>query len=86
MKISIKQGYETVIPKVVNDKTYFNQKAYADFGGPYPVEFLLSIDGPAQAYPIGDYTLDPSSYRVNQYGSLEINRFEIKLLPFKKAA
>lgn len=49
-----------------------------------PVAIDLPIDRDAFPYEAGRYTLDSSSIKVNQYGSLEIGR--IKLLPVKVAA
>ncbi len=60
------------------------QRAYVHQGGAHPTPFTLSLRSPAEAYPAGDYELDPSSLQVNGYGGLELNRFEMRLTPIKK--
>jgi len=62
------------------------QRAYFHTGGAYPTPFNLSLRDPSQAYPSGKYTLDPSSFQVNGYGGLELNRFEIRLVPIKPSS
>lgn len=58
-----------------------SQNAYLWLDGkPYPKEFRLSIDE-AAPYPIGQYRLDDSAFTVSQYGDLQINRFELRLIP-----
>lgn len=86
MKISIVSGFENVISSVRGEKTYHEQQAYADLGQAYPVPFKITLESPNQAYGIGDYELDPASFRVNQYGSLEINRFGFKLKKLSAAS
>jgi hypothetical protein len=80
MNVSIIEGFHQPATKTIKENTFYEQKAYADFEGPYPVEFKIALNAPVDAYPIGsDYELDPSSYKVNQYGNLELDRFNIKL-------
>jgi hypothetical protein len=55
------------------------QRAYAHFGGAFPVEFNLPLEKPTDMYRIGKYQLSPQSFKVGQYGDLEINRFDIRL-------
>ena len=81
MKVSILKGHEQVQQKQVKDRTFYEQLAYAHLGGAFPVEFRLTVRDAHSGYPVGDYELDPGSFRVNQFNSLEINRFELKLQP-----
>ena len=67
-------------------RTIHEQQAYLHTGSAYPIPFKLSIRTPADAYPSGEYTLHPDSFTVNQFGGLEINRFEIRLAPYKAPA
>jgi len=60
------------------------QEAYLHNGHHYPDRFELTLQdsdmGPV-AYQPGFYTLAPGSITVNrEYGNLEINRYEMKLL------
>lgn len=80
MNISILDGFHLPKSRQVKENTFYSQTAYADMGGAFPVAFEIPLETPAHAYPIGnDYVLSPSSFKVNQYGNLELNRFQIKL-------
>jgi hypothetical protein len=63
-------------------RTVFEQKAYVHTGGVFPVEFKITHDDHNNAYAIGKYQLAPSSFKVNQYGQLELDRFGTKLVPY----
>ena len=39
---------------------------------PYPREVQLFINGPAEAYPPGDYDLAPESFSTDQYDGIEV--------------
>lgn len=65
------------------------QEAYLHNGHHYPDRFEIGLPdselGPA-AYEPGFYTLAPGSITVNrEYGNLEINRYEMKLLRIEEA-
>lgn len=65
------------------------QEAYLHNGHHYPDRFEISLQdsdlGPV-AYEPGFYTLAPGSITVNrEYGNLEINRYEMKLLRIEDA-
>ncbi len=62
-------------------RTVFEQKAFAQMGGIFPVEFKITHDDHNDAYAVGVYELSPDSYKVNQYGQLELDRFGLKLIP-----
>jgi hypothetical protein len=80
MNVSILEGFHLPTTKTIKENTFYEQKAYADMGGAFPVEFKLPLNSPVEANPIGsDYELDPASFKINQYGNLEIDRFNIKL-------
>tara|TARA_A100001391_G_scaffold68654_1_gene43887 strand:+ start:2408 stop:2710 length:303 start_codon:yes stop_codon:yes gene_type:complete len=92
MKIEILKDHAQPVQRVVNikkgpnegqQKTITEQTAFIHLGGPYPVEFKINLDTPADAYPAGEYTMAPSCFRVNGYGSLEVNRFDFRLVAVK---
>lgn len=58
------------------------QACYVDLGGDYPVEIKINIPDGQPAYPAGDYIIDLSSFRVDGYGRLMVDR--VKLLPQDK--
>jgi len=90
MKIEIIKGHEQPISRSINtqngQKMIHEQTAYAYTGGAFPVEFKIPLNSAADAYGVGEYTLDPRSFQVNRFGSLEINRFEIRLVAEKPQA
>jgi len=45
----------------------------------YPQRFKFALEDDAQPYAAGNYTLDPVSLWVNQYGELKLGR--VRLLP-----
>jgi len=62
-------------------RTVYEQKVYAHLGGAFPVEMKLSFDDHKDAYPIGKYELSKSSFKVGQYGDLQIDRYNTVLTP-----
>lgn len=54
--------------------------AYVDLGGKFPVEMKLQLDD-AKPMNAGKYTVDPSSFTVNNFGGLELRRFGLKIVP-----
>jgi Helix-destabilising protein len=39
----------------------------------FPEKITVYIDGPDKAYQVGTYTLDPKSFRVGDYGRIEVS-------------
>jgi Helix-destabilising protein. len=64
-----------------NGKAYSfrEQHAALDDGGDFPAPFRLRLEREQPAYKPGLYTFDPKSYRVGQYGDVEL-RF-VSLVP-----
>ena len=62
--------------------TFYEQKAYAHTGGVFPVEFKINLNSHTEAYPIGKYQLAPSSFKLNRFGQLELDRYGMKLIPY----
>lgn len=81
MKITIVQGHHQPDSRNTQKGTMWSQKAYADLGGAFPAEIKISLQSPERAYAVGEYELSPQSFKVGQYGDLEVNRFNIKLVP-----
>ncbi len=65
--------------------TVYEQRAYVHLGGAFPTQIIITLDDHNDAYPVGKYIIDPSSYAVSRYGQLEINRFAFKLKPATEA-
>lgn len=62
------------------------QTAYLHRDGmPYPDRFEISL-GDQKAYKPGQYFLAPQSFRVGKFGDLEIDRFNLLLLPLPTKA
>jgi hypothetical protein len=54
-----------------------------DTGEDYPLVFSLVVgnDKGSQPYKPGTYTLDPSSFRQGRFGDLEIDPYNLALVP-----
>lgn len=63
-----------------NGAALIKQQAAIDIGADFPLAFELTVDTP---YPPGRYNLSPRSFRVNQYGSLELSPFNQELIEAK---
>lgn len=62
-------------------RNFYQQIAYVNLGGKFPVEMNLSLDEGQQPYGAGNYTVDPSSFLVNNFGSLELKRYGLTIKP-----
>lgn len=82
MKIEIIKGHEQANSRTNNDtgKVSWSQDAYIHLGGAFPQKFTIPLESAAHAYPVGHYTLSLESFKVNQYGGLEINRWGMGLV------
>lgn len=79
MEILIKSE-NTRIEKTRRGTELRKQQAAVDQGADYPLPFELTVDEP---YPPGRYVLDVWSFRVNPFGGLELNPYNIRLVPAK---
>lgn len=66
---------------VVNRR--FKQGAALDTGSDFLLPFDVSLKSQADHYEPGEYTLAPECFRVSRYGGLEINPFDLRLIPTK---
>lgn len=86
LDVKIIQGTNDVHSRTVTNKdtgvitTYYNQFGYVDLHEAFPIKFKIPVESPAQAYPVGDYKLAISSFRVGRFDSLEIDPYKIKLV------
>jgi hypothetical protein len=58
----------------------YSQKAFLNKGGPFPVEFSIGVESPSLAYPVGDYGLHLDCIKVNKFGKLEFDAYDLKLV------
>lgn len=58
----------------------YEQVAYVYLGGKFPTQMKLSLDEDQKPYPAGMYTVESSSYVVNNFGSLELKRFGLSVV------
>ncbi|WP_335918394.1 single-stranded DNA-binding protein [Shewanella algae] len=63
-------------------RTIYEQIAYVDLGGKFPVEMKLQLDD-STPMVAGKYTIAPSSFIVNNFGGLELRRFGLKIIPLE---
>lgn len=86
LKISIVDGHHAAQTRNTKNGARYFQFAYADMGGAFPQEIEIPIRNPAEAKPIGEYSLALSTFQVGRYKNLELNPFQLDLVPFSKAA
>jgi hypothetical protein len=85
LKISIIEGHHQPISRTTKNGVMWNQDGYVHLGGAYPSKMKITLESPAAAYGPGEYELSPESFRVGQYGDLEVNRFGMKMVPISLA-
>lgn len=87
MKIEVKStDVETRTGTSKAGKAYSirNQSAYwHKVGEAYPFKITIGLEDGQEAYIPGFYILGESSYKVGRFGDLEIDRFNLKLVPEK---
>lgn len=76
--VIVVKSENTILQKTKNGTQLRKQQAALDIGGDYPLPFYMTVNEP---YKPGRYTLSPASFRVNGFQSLELNRFEMELVP-----
>lgn len=74
---------KTVRRKEGSDLHFNEQTCAIETGDEFPRPFKLTLDDDQKPYPPGHYMVDPSSFVVNKYDSLELGR-RVKLIPFPK--
>jgi hypothetical protein len=72
----------TVVERTINGKNgqqvLRSQRAALDLGGGYSLPFRVEL-GTGPVHPVGDYTIDPQCFALNQYGDLTLGR--VKIVP-----
>jgi hypothetical protein len=83
LKVEILKDHAQPIsrPRKDTNELSWSQIGFAHLGGVFPVEIKIPLQSGTHANPIGVYTVANSSFKVNQYGGLELNRWEITLVP-----
>lgn len=84
LKISIIDGHHQAQSRTIKDGVRYFQEAYAHLGGAYPQQIQISLKAPMDAKPVGEYSLDISNFQVGRFKNLELNPFELKLMPVSK--
>ena len=85
LKISVIDGHHLVQQRQTKNGVRYFQEAYAHLGGAFPQQIEIPLRDPVDAKPIGDYTLDLSTFQVGRLKNLELNPFELKLVPAQKS-
>ena len=67
-----------------NSMTLYKQSAYIfKPNEKYPTQFELLVESQSTGYPVGKYSIDPSSLYVGRFNKLEISP---RLLPAKNSS
>ena len=82
LKIEILKGHEQPESRTRRDSNEisWSQKGFAHLGGAFPVEIKIPLQNASHAYSVGLYDIDTKSFRVGQYGNLELSRWELHLV------
>lgn len=82
---SANSAVRTIPAREGRAKIQFNEQVCAiETGEEFPRPFRISLDDEQKPYAPGYYYVDPASFVVNKYDSLELGR-RIKLLPLPAA-
>lgn len=84
LKIEIVNGHHQAKSRNTKSGVRYYQEAYAYMGGAFPQQIEIPIRSPAEALPVGEYTLDLENFQVGRFKNLELNPFELKLSPTTK--
>jgi len=63
------------------DRVIYDQIAFAHVGDVFPIRTKLTHNDHKDALPVGKYTIHPSSFKVGRFGSLELDTFNLVLVP-----
>lgn len=85
LKISIIDGHHQAQSRSTKNGVRYFQEAYAHLGGAFPQQIEVPLKNPAEAKPVGEYSLDLSAFQVGRFKNLELNPFELKLIPATKS-
>lgn len=66
------------------DRKFFHIPVAVEMGKLYPVEVRWSVESETHFISPGKYTLSESSFKVNQYGDLELDRYNMALIPLRQ--
>jgi len=81
LKIIIIEGHHQPKSRSTKNGQRHFQTAYAHIGGAFPAEIEIPLRNPVDAKPIGEYTLDLSTFQVGRFKNLELNPFQLNLTP-----
>lgn len=84
LKFEVVNGHHTPRSVTRGERTFLEQDIYMHNGGAFPTRVVQSFDNAHECLPVGFYTLCPSSYRTNQYNSLELDRFNMTFIPVQE--
>jgi len=83
VKVSIVDGHHLPQSRTTQKGVRYFQSAYVHLGGAYPGEIEVPLKNPAEAFPVGDYTVSLASFQIGKYKNLELNPFELRLVAIK---
>ncbi len=82
MSLVVKVLDATVVERTINGKNgpqvLRSQRAALDLGGGYSLPFRVEL-GTGPVHQVGDYSIDPQCFALNQYGDLTLGR--VKIIP-----
>jgi len=82
----IVQGHHVPVSKKMGEKDRLQQSIYMHNGEAFPTKVTLTFDNAHECLPVGKYTLSASSFRTNQYDTLELDRWNLEFIPVEAVA
>lgn len=74
------QGHNAPRSRKIGDRDKLEQDIYLHKGDAFPEKFINQFNEAHEVLPVGLYSLCPTSFKANQYGGLELNKWEKKFI------
>ncbi|WP_370981009.1 single-stranded DNA-binding protein [Agaribacterium sp. ZY112] len=84
VKISIIDGHHQAKSRNTKNGVRYFQDAYVHLGGAFPHQIEIPLKAPTDANPVGEYELSLNNFQVGRFKNLELNPFEVGLIPLSK--
>lgn len=77
-----KENETVIVNKFKDGGEKYSQICYLHSGKKFPEEFVFPLQQGQSFYRAGLYELQPKSLRVGKYSRLELNPYEMHILPY----
>ena len=82
MNIEIFQEDQQKCVRTIKTNNFYFQNCYMNSStSKFPIAMQVSLGEAEQPYAAGKYNICDSSYKINQYGNLELSKYDLRLIP-----